>query len=142
MQWFKETPATYADWAGMPDDVGNYWGMAMATNRSTVFGGRILSTTGTCVRHLKATAFVGEVEDVAPDGFFRDLRAQRSNGYTSISFNAPSRNWGETAANFTWGTYATLFGMQRVMWARGTAGTGSADCSKPTRTGTMVAIVA
>jgi len=128
---FKELEATYANWYEVPKDVGNYWGMSYGGSNSTrqsPFGGRILGTTGSCVRHLNATAFIGELLDVEDDGWFTDLRAERSDGRVSISFTTPPMNYGETEASLTWAGYEGMISTQRLMWASGPA--ESDDCSK------------
>ena len=50
--------------------------MSSSTNRTSPLSGRILGTTGTCVRNLRATAFVGVIEDVADDKFFTSTPIQ------------------------------------------------------------------
>jgi len=118
---FKELNEAYRSDTDVhvPKDLPNYWGMATAVNDTSPLGGRILATTGSCLRHLTAqSAYVGVVEDVKDDGFFSDLRVEKRNGRLSISFATPPLPFGKTKYD-VYSAYGGGIGGQRVMWATG-----------------------
>ena len=124
---FKEPLAAYYG----PDRVGEvdqYWGMTTSAGPNrTELAGRILvgySVGGvlapkSCVRHMRANAYVGSLVDVPDDGKIRDARVSRNllTGRASLTFTA-TLHAGRDAAELAWQN--RVFGEQRIMWATGT----------------------
>jgi len=125
---FKELEAAYQDSSLIPD-MTDYWGMKSSLTKGmyTPLTGKILASSGTCVRHLSADeCFAGCIRDV-PNEVFTDLITERSNGRVSISFSTPPHSFGATATDVSW--YNTgVFKNQRFMWAKGKGDDGG-DCS-------------
>ena len=126
---FKEMNAAYLGSNIMPTEIENYWGMATAMNYSTPLSGRILGAShNLCLRHLSAqAAYVGVVEDVEDDGFFKNLIVESNDGRVSISFTAPPLSLGKTFSDVAWS--GSALGVQRIMWATGPIN-GDDDCSQ------------
>lgn len=129
---FKEMYAAYYDFDEQPLDIPNYWGMATSDDNATELAGRIIAgyTTATgksCVREMRANAYVGSIIDVPSDGLVRNATASRLLGRTSVEFTA-SIHAGETAADIAWA--GQIFGRQRVQWAIGPVAKND-DCSAP-----------
>lgn len=106
-------------------DISNYWGMSTSKSGNTSLSGRILAMHGEGnITHLKATAYVGVVEEVEDDGFFTDLSAETVDGKKTLSFTA-NLDMGETEDDASW--QGKHFGAQRVMWASGLMNKGKVD---------------
>lgn len=130
---FKENYAAYYDYDEHPRDIPNYWGMATSDDNATELSGHIvagyMSGTGeSCVRHLRADAYVGSVVDVAADGLVRNVSVTTAEGRTTLTFTA-SIHAGKTRNEIAWYT-DQLFGLQRVQWATGLVG-DDGTCTAP-----------
>eukprot|EP00966_Prymnesium_polylepis_P219562 5079563-Prymnesium_polylepis.1 len=120
-------------------EVDQYWAMTTSTgpNRTELAGRIIVGYTmgsalapRSCVRHMRATAYVGSLVDVPDDGMIRNARASSNllTGRTSLSFTA-TLHAGRDAAELAWQN--RVFGEQRIMWAAGTV-EPEADGAPPT----------
>lgn len=118
---FKERYAAYYDWDRQVYDVSEYWGMSSGDANVADLTGRILvgyisSSGASCIRQMRANAYVGSVVDVEDDGMIRDATFSVVDGRAGIKFTA-SIHAGKDSKDLSW--YSGSFGQQRVQWAIG-----------------------
>jgi hypothetical protein len=144
---FKGRYGAYMESSRVAPDMPDYWGMSTGTLapfsgdigpwgqlNETGLSGRILAAYAsqgntTCVREMRADAYVGSVIDTPSDGVVQNATAYERGGRTTLRFTV-SMYAGTDKADLSWRGFGGRMGRLEVMWAIGKVG-NDGDCNAP-----------
>jgi hypothetical protein len=129
---FKGDYAAYYNWT-LTGDIPKYWGMQTDDSHNiSELSGRIivgyLDRTGkSCLRQIRADAYVGSLVDLPPDRLVQMAETTHSQGRTNLLFTTKV-HLGKNVTDMYW--QKGSFGKLRMMWATGPVG-GDGSCVAP-----------